>query len=166
MAEPFIGEIRLFSFDWAPAYWASCNGQTLNIVQNQALFALIGTLYGGNGTSNFCLPDLRGRAMMHRNTGSEQGVAYAGGAESVPVSLPAHQHTLKAQDSAGTVNVASGNVLAQATTNNSYMATAPTTILNANAVSAAGGGVAPTNMQPSLVINYCIALAGLFPSSN
>lgn len=163
MAEPFIGEIRLFSFGFAPQNWATCDGQTLGVSQNAALFSLIGSLYGGNGTSNFCLPDMRGRVMMHRAESAQQGVAYAGGAESVAISLPAHQHTLKAQASTGSVNVASSNVLAQSTYK-SYMAAAPTTTLNANAVASTGAGVAPPNMQPSLVVNYCIAIYGIYPT--
>jgi len=171
MAEAFIGEIRFFSFNYAPNGWATCDGQTLPINQNQALFALIGTIYGGDGISNFKLPDFRGRVMTHRNLsdpnfqegqpGGNEGVALTSTAQ-----LPQHSHALLANSAAGTVNTPQGNVPAAVATSGSfaYSATkAPPNILAPGSLAPAGGSVPHNNMQPSLVINYCIALTGYFP---
>lgn len=170
MAEPFIGEIRLFGFGFAPANWATCDGQLLNIVQNQALYALIGTTYGGNGSTNFNLPDLRGRTVLHRSTTDPTYLEGAkGGTETVTLTaasqLPAHTHALNANSAAGSTNVPQGNVpAAVATANQSAYATAkasPATVLPSLSST---GGAAHNNTQPSLTVNYCIALMGYFPS--
>ncbi len=163
MADPFLGEIRIFGFPFAPAGWALCQGQLLSIGQNQALFSLLGTYYGGNGTSNFGLPDLMGRVPRFKNTNDNYGDKY--GVETQPLTqefLPAHTHTLQAGGSSTPLNnVPAGNILGVATmytTQGTNMTT-----MAADAVTPSAG-VAHTNVQPSLVLNYCIALQGIFPS--
>lgn len=170
MAEPFLGEIRLFSFGFAPSHWATCDGQAMNIAQNQALFALLGTTFGGNGTTTFNLPDLRGRTTMHKSPDYAQGTA--GGQENVSLAstsqLPGHNHALQVNNGAGTANTPQGDVLAAVgTSGNLAYATAkatPTATMAAGTLSPAGGSVGHNNMQPTLTINYCIALAGIWPS--
>lgn len=168
MAEPFLGEIRVFAFNYAPEGWATCDGQILPIQQNNALFALLSTIYGGNGSSTFGLPDLRGRACMHRSSSISLGVA--GGSETVALTgmaqLPQHTHTLAATSNTGTQNNPSNAVLANtdSSTKLAYTATKPTSNLNPNALGTTGASAGHQNMQPSLVLNYCIALTGYFPS--
>lgn len=167
MVEPFIGEIRLFGFGYAPQGWATCDGQLLNISQNQALYALIGTTYGGNGTTNFNLPDLRGRTMLHRGSSYMEG--REGGIETVALSatsqLPAHTHALNANSAAGGTNVPQGNVpAAVAITDQFAYATAKASPAAVFPSLTSTGGAAHDNMQPSLTLNFCIALTGLFPS--
>jgi microcystin-dependent protein len=172
MAEPFIGEIRLFGINYAPQGWATCDGQLLNITQNQALYSLIGTTYGGNGTTNFNLPDFRGRTLLHANATYLEGKP--GGAETVALTatsqLPAHNHALLANSTPGNSNVPQGNVLAAVaeTTNFAYATTkaSPAATMAAGALSPAGGSGAHNNVQPSLTINFCIALTGIWPSRN
>ncbi len=169
MSEPYIGEIRLFSFGFAPTGWATCDGQTLNIAQNTALFSLLGTTFGGNGTTTFNLPDFRGRAIIHRSVGYPQGTA--GGKETIALAaasqLPAHAHALTANSGAGNTNVPANDVLAAVGSDGKsvYAATkaTPPAALAAGALSPAGGSAAHNNMQPSLTINYCIALTGYYP---
>ena len=172
MAEPFIGEIRLFGFGFAPQGWATCDGQLLNIAQNQALYSLLGTTYGGNGTTNFNLPDFRGRTLLHANATYLEGKP--GGAETVALTatsqLPAHSHTLAASVSPGGSNVPQGNVLA-AVEDIARLAYATTKVTPAatmapGTLSPTGGSAGHNNMQPSLTVNYCIALTGLWPSRN
>lgn len=171
MAEAFIGEIRLFGFNFAPIGWATCDGQTLSINQNQALFALIGTIYGGDGVSNFKLPDFRGRVMTHRNPsdpnfqegkpGGNEGVALNSTAQ-----LPQHSHALLANSATGSLNTPQGNVLAavEDSAKLAYADTkAPPNTLAPGSLSPSGGSAPHNNMQPSLIINYCIALTGYFP---
>lgn len=170
MAEPFIGEIRLFGFNFAPQGWATCDGQLLNVAQNQALYSLIGTTYGGNGSTNFNLPDFRGRTLLHANATHLEGKS--GGSETVALSatsqLPTHNHALMASSNPGNSNVPQGNILsAVAETTNFAYATAkatPTATLAAGSLSPAGGSGGHNNVQPSLTINYCIALTGYYPS--
>ena len=170
MAEPFIGEIRLFSFGYAPEYWATCDGQTMNISQNQALFTLIGTTFGGNGTTTFNLPDFRGRTLLHRSAAYPEGTA--GGTESVALTaisqLPIHTHALTANSAAGGTNNPQSNVPAtvQDTAKFEYATTKVTPAVNlaAATLSSAGASAGHNNMQPSLTINYCIALMGVYPS--
>lgn len=170
MAEPFIGEIRLFSFNFAPQSWATCDGQTLSVAQNNALFSLIGTTYGGNGTTNFMLPDFRGRTLLHANATYLEGKP--GGAEAVALSassqLPTHSHALMANSLPGGTNVPQGDVLAAvADAGKTTYATAkalPAATMAAGTLSPAGGSAGHNNMQPSLTINFCIALIGLWPS--
>lgn len=170
MAEPFLGEIRLFSFNFPPSRWATCDGQVMNIAQNQALYALLGTTFGGNGTTTFNLPDLRGRTVIHINPNYTQGMP--GGAETVALAsasqLPAHTHALQVNSGAGTTNTPQGDVLAAVNTSGklAFAATraTPPANLAAGTLSPAGGSAGHNNMQPTLTINYCIALSGVWPA--
>jgi microcystin-dependent protein len=171
MAEPFLGEIRLLAFDFAPRNWTTCDGQTLSIVQNQALFALLGTTYGGNGTSNFNLPDLQGRTVMHRSTTPPiYDLGEAGGSETVVLNattqLPAHTHMLAANSGSGSGNNPTNTVLAAVadTTKFAYATSKTSSVLAAGSVATAGISAGHDNMQPSLAINFCLALTGYFPS--
>jgi microcystin-dependent protein len=166
MAEPFLSEIRLFSFNFPPKGWAQCNGQLLPINQNQALFSLLGTTYGGNGQTNFALPNIRGRCATHRGDGLTLGEA--AGASSVTLNiqqLPTHQHILQGSTSNGDQPIAVGNMLARF--QDAYRTPGnPLTPIEPSSVSNVGGSQAHNNMQPYLVINFCIALQGIFPSQN
>jgi len=165
MAEPFLSEIRLFTFVFAPKGWALCNGQLLPINQNQALFSLLGTTFGGDGRVNFALPDLRGRVPMHEGSGHTLGER--GGEQAHTLSsaeLPAHTHAPGASAADGATPVPAGGVLAAA--NNLYGPTGAIAPLNAGTVTSVGGSQAHLNMQPFLTINFCIALQGIFPSQS
>lgn len=167
MSEPFLAEIRIFSFNFAPKGWALCNGQLLPINQNQALFALLGTTYGGNGQTNFALPDLRGRAPFHTGNGLIQG--QRGGEEAHTLSqaeLPAHTHALRA--SSQPANLAAPNQGAWAATSGGtgFSNGAPNTQMQARLVSSAGGSQPHENRQPFLTLSFAIALQGIFPSRN
>lgn len=170
MSEPFLGEIRIFPFNFAPIGWAMCQGQTLPISQNTALFSLLGTTYGGNGTSTFQLPDLRGRvplAMGDASGLSAYELGQAGGAENVTITeaqMPAHTHALQASDALATATKPLGKVLGRA--HDKTFADAPdgTTTLNTAAVASAGGGQPASVVQPYLALNFCIALQGIYPS--
>lgn len=165
MAEPFLSEIRLFSFNFPPKGWAFCNGQLLPINQNQALFSLLGTTYGGNGQTNFALPDLRGRCAMHEGSGFTLG--QQGGTESVTLTqqqMPTHLHFMQAAAKDGDVNIAAGNLLANF--NNGYRGASNLVPLLAGTISNVGGSQPHSNMAPYIVINFCIALQGIFPSPN
>jgi microcystin-dependent protein len=166
MAEPFLSEIRLFSFNFPPKGWAFCNGQLLPINQNQALFALLGTTYGGNGQTNFALPDLRGRCAMHEGAGHTLGEK--AGSTSVTITqqtMPQHIHMAMAATGNGDSPIPTGNYMGAF--NNAYrtpganlISMVPTTVGNA------GGSQPHTNMCPYIAINFCIALQGIFPSPN
>ena len=163
MADPFVAEIRIFPFTFAPKGWAFCNGQLLPISQNTALFSLLGTTYGGDGKSTFALPDLRGRVPVHVGDGFTQG--QTGGQEAHTVSIgemPAHNHPVTASSSAG--NSADPATLAQAS--NAYGDPNALTGLHPATVTNVGGSQPHTNMQPYLVLSWCIALQGIFPSRN
>ena len=165
MSEPFLGEIRPFSFGFAPRGWASCDGQLLPINQNQALFALLGTMYGGNGQTTFGLPDLRGRAAMHIAPAHPQG--QSAGAETVALSaaqMPAHTHAAMASSTPGTQTSPTGKFWAQDASGNVVYSSAGNAPLAAGAIAPAGAGQPHTNMQPFLTVSYCIALQGIFPS--
>jgi microcystin-dependent protein len=165
MAEPFLGEIRMMSFNFPPKGWASCNGQLLPINQNQALFALLGTTYGGNGQTNFALPDLRSRVPMHEGNGHTLGERSGTEAHTVNVNeLPAHTHAARASSASGNTPVPTNNFLAAA--NNVYRPADNLIALAAGTVSNVGGSQAHTNTQPFLTIGFCIALQGIFPSQN
>ena len=163
MATPFLGQIMMISWNYPPKGWAFCNGQLLPINQNQALFSILGTTYGGDGRTNFALPNLQGRAPIHMGNGFTLGEA--GGAEAVTLNINQinHVHPVKASATA-TTNTAAGNFPAAAS--NSVYGSGIDTTMNAGIVSNAGGSQPHTNMQPSLVINYVIALQGIFPSQN
>jgi len=160
-----MSEIRIMGFNFAPQGWAECNGQFLPINQNQALFSLLGTMYGGNGQTTFALPDLRGRIPIHMGSGFTQG--QAGGQEFHTVTqseMPAHNHFAQATSSAGTSNVPTGNLLA--TTNAPIYRTSFNTSLQPSTISNVGGSQPHENRQPFSVLNFCIALQGAFPSQN
>lgn len=164
MAEPFLSEIRLMSFNFPPKGWALCNGQFLPINQNQALFALLGTAYGGNGQTTFALPDLRGRVPIHMGEGFITG--QAGGQDFHTVTaneLPAHTHPVRVSASAtgGTASPA-GAYLGGA--NNAYRSGPATTTLHPASVTPVGSGQPHENRQPFLTVSFCIALQGIFPS--
>ena len=165
MAEPFLSEIRIFSFVFAPKGWALCNGQLLPINQNQALFALLGTTYGGDGRVNFGLPNLQGRAQIHFGDGHTLGEQGGEPAHTVTISeLPTHTHSANASSADGNNVVPTGNVLASSL-NQSYRAPdqALTSFLPAT-IGNVGGSQAHLNQQPYLVLSFCIALQGIFPS--
>lgn len=164
MAEPFLSEIRIMSFGYAPGGYALCNGQLLPINQNQALFSLLGTTFGGDGRMNFALPDLRGRAPLH--VGSSHSLGERGGEQTHTLSiaeLPPHTHVLSASSQDGNAPVPTVNVLAR---NQSQVYTPPSNLaaMNPGSVTNAGGGQAHLNMQPFLTLSFCIALKGIFPS--
>lgn len=167
MAEPFLSEIRLFSFNYAPQGWALCNGQLLPINQNQALFALLGTNYGGNGQTNFALPDFRGRTPIHMGNGHTIGERGGEQAHTLTISeLPQHIHVARAtsavQDS---ITPASNTYYAASTPSEFYSGTFNATMLP-QTISNIGGSQAHLNMQPFLTITFGIALQGIFPSQN
>ena len=165
MGDPFLSEIRIVSFSFAPKGWAECNGQFLPINQNQALFSLLGTTYGGNGQTTFALPDLRDRVPLHVGSGFNLG--QRGGAQSHTLSvseLPTHTHVLNATTAVPTGANPSNAVLA--TANNLYRAPSNLVAMHASSVTNAGGSQAHPNMQPFLTLLFIIALQGIFPSRN
>jgi|ERR1044072_967858 microcystin-dependent protein len=166
MAEPFLSEIRLMSFAYAPKGWAMCNGQLLPISQNQALFSLLGTTYGGDGRVNFGLPDCRGRIPIAVGSGHTLGEKGGEQAHTISISeLPTHTHVLNGTNTDGTEAIPIGNLLARSAT---QLYAGPTNLAGMNAASVAnvGGSQAHLNMQPFLTITFCIALQGIFPSPN
>jgi microcystin-dependent protein len=171
MSEPFLGEIRTFGFNFAPRGWAMCNGQLLSIAQNQALFALLGTTYGGNGTTNFALPNLQSRVGVHQGQGpglSPYVIGEVSGSETVTLTtsqMPAHGHALIANAGTAGVSRPDGAVLARTGTN-TYAAAPDGTAMNAGAIGQAGGSQPFSIVQPFLCLNFCIALQGIFPSRN
>ena len=165
MAEPFLSEIRIMSFVFAPKGWATCDGQFLPINQNQALFSLLGTTYGGNGQTTFALPDLRGRVPIHMGSGHTLGERAGEQAHTLSISeLPTHTHVVSASSAAGTTANPSNNVLSLAS--NVYQTATQLTSLSPTAVPNVGGSQAHLNMQPFLTLSFCIALQGIFPSQN
>jgi microcystin-dependent protein len=176
-ADPFIAEIIMFGGNFNPRGWAFCDGQLLPIAQNTALFSLLGTTFGGDGRTNFALPDLRGRVAMHPGSGAgltPRSLGEKGGTETNTLSvlnLPAHNHaaTLHASSGAGNVPDPAGSVLAKKNRTNIYNNSAtPDVTMNSASVTTAntGGGQAVNNVQPFLAVNYIIALTGTFPSRN
>jgi len=165
MAEPFLSEIRIMSFEFAPKGWALCNGQLLPINQNQALFSLLGTTFGGDGRVNFALPDNRGRLPIHVGSGHTLGEKGGEQAHTLSISeLPTHTHVLQGINTNAVTNGPTGNSLANTT--DLYHAPTSLVSLNPGSVTNVGGSQAHTNMQPYLVLNFCIALQGIFPSQN
>ena len=164
MATAYIGEIRMFAGNFAPAGWALCNGQLLPISQYEALFNLIGTTYGGDGQSTFALPDLRSRIPMHQ--GNAHVIGETGGAEQVTLTtnqIPAHSHAPQANSGIGTQNSPGGNVWANSI-NLPYSANAPSAAMDPAAVGASGGSQPHDNQVPFLALNFIISLFGIFPS--
>ena len=163
MAEPFLSEIRIMSFNFAPKGWALCNGQLLPINQNQALFSLLGTTYGGDGRVNFALPDLRARTSIHMGSGHTLGERGGEQAHTLSISeLPLHTHTANASKTNGDTPFAANHVLAAAL--NLYTGPSNLTSINPATITPVGGSQAHLNMQPFLTLNFCIALQGIFPS--
>lgn len=163
MSTPYLAEIRIFTFNFAPQGWAMCNGQLLPINQNQALFALLGTTYGGNGTNTFALPNLQGKVPMHVGNGMVLGQT---GGEATHVlstaEIPSHTHTVMASSSSPSQGMPSGNLWAAG--NSAYNTTADTS-LSPSAISTVGGQ-AHENRSPYLTLNFCIAMSGIFPTRN
>jgi len=177
MSDPFLGEIRMVGFNFAPTGWALCNGQTLSISQYAALFALLGTTFGGNGTTTFNLPNLQGRVPIHQGNGaglSPYVMGEAGGAENVTLlsnQMPAHNHLVNVNNAAGNSADPTGKILAETATESrppvltqTYTSNAATGTLAPTAVSIAGGNVPHANLQPFLTVNFIIALVGIFPT--
>ena len=165
MGTPYLAEIRVFSFGFAPKGWAMCNGQTLPINQNQALFALLGTTYGGNGQTTFQLPNLQARMPIDFGNGFDQGASGGEGTHTLIVSeTPQHNHTAAGVTTTASTPTAS-NATWGASVKNPYAA-APNTAMAPGALNNAGGSLPHDNMPPYLTLNFCIALNGIFPSRN
>jgi microcystin-dependent protein len=165
MSEPFLSEIKIVSFNFPPKGWALCNGQFLPINQNQPLFALLGTTYGGNGQTTFALPNLRGQVPIHFGDGHTLGEAAGSTAVTVNQSqMPLHTHVLTASDANGSQPIPTGNVFAQV--NNMYTPPLNLVALDPSTVTNVGGSQPHNNMMPYLVLNFIIALQGIFPSRN
>lgn len=171
-SQPYVSEIQMFAFQFAPKFWAQCNGQLLPINQNQALFSLLGTTYGGNGTVNFALPDLRGRAPLHFGALSGGGTYFqgqVGGEENhtlTTIEIAQHTHLMQASGNIADQPNADGNLLSKGGSFPLFSTTQNGTAMAGNMVANGGGGQGHANIQPYLVINYCIALTGIFPSRN
>ena len=166
MAEPLLSEIRIFSFGFAPKGWAQCNGQLLPINQNQALFSLLGTTYGGDGRVNFALPELRGRVPMHVGDGLTLGQRGGEEVHTINVNeMPTHTHPAKASDNGPTVTPPTNNFWASNTGFTPYGSMADTA-MSPQAIGNTGGSQPHENRSPFLTLNYCIALQGIFPSPN
>jgi microcystin-dependent protein len=164
MAEPFLGEIRIFSFSFAPKGWAQANGQFLPINQNTALFSLLGTTYGGNGTQTFALPNLQGGVTMGFSGTHPQGQSLGEASHALTISeMPAHTHVPSANNALGTQSAPAGNYWANDSNLNATFGSAPNATLNPAAIANTGGGQAHSNMMPYLTLNFCIALQGIFP---
>jgi microcystin-dependent protein len=168
MAEPFLSEIRIMSFVFAPKGWALCNGQLLPINQNQALFSLLGTTFGGDGRVNFALPDLRGRTPIHVGSGHTLGERGGEQAHTLSIAeLPTHTHVAQATSVSATTAVPASNLtLATSVNYEAYRPASNLVSLNPGTVTPVGGSQAHLNMQPFLTLNFCIALQGIFPSPN
>ena len=177
MSEPFLGQITLFPYSFPPKNWADCAGQIMPIMQNTALFSLLGTTYGGDGRVTYALPDLQGRVALGNGTlpgGQTYDQGETAGEETVTIdqgSMPSHGHSLNATQDAGAVNTPAGNVLATVfvgdlsggNQGNVYSPEAPNTTLQPNSITPAGNTQPHLNLQPSLVLRYCIAMSGLYP---
>ena len=169
MAEPFLSEIRIMSFGFAPKGWALCNGQLLPINQNQALFSLLGTTYGGDGRVNFALPNLQGMTPIHTGGAGAHTLGEKGGTQAVTVTqaqMPMHLHFVNAEKTTANTNVATGNMLANSAPNTLYGPVQTLEAANPATIANVGGSQAHLNMQPFLTLTFCIALEGIFPSQN
>jgi len=165
MAQPFLGEVKIISFNFPPKGWAFCNGQLLPINQNQALFSILGTTYGGNGQTSFALPDLRGKVPIHVGQGFIEGQAGGEVAHTLNMSeMPAHNHFV--QGLTDNANVAIPTNAYLASTNNLYTTAGNLTTTAPDSLTNFGGSQPHSNLQPYLVLNFVIALQGIFPSRN
>jgi microcystin-dependent protein len=165
VAQPYVGELRMFAGNFAPAGWMFCSGQLLPISEYETLFNLIGTTYGGDGQSTFALPDLQSRVPIHQGNGFV--LAETGGAEEITLTvnqIPAHSHPLLASTGVATQSSPANNVLAQSTAADLYIEDIATAALAPNAISSTGGSQPHPNLQPYLCVNYIISLFGIFPS--
>ena len=164
MGTPYLGEMRVFSFNFAPKGWAMCNGQLLPINQNQALFSILGTTYGGNGQTTFALPNLQGRTPVHAGNGIVLGQSAGEMAHTINIQeLPAHTHTAFGSSTLANQGAPTGNVWA---TGNAAYSPTPNTVMNPQCISTVGGTQPHDNQSPYLTLNVCIALQGIFPSRN
>ena len=169
-SDPFLGEIMIFGGNFPPRGWATCDGQLLPIAQNQALFSLLGTTYGGNGVTTFALPDLRGRVPIHYGQGpglAPHTLGERGGEEShtlTAAEMPAHTHVGRGSSAVGTSAVPGGNVVARNAAQIPQYSASADTSLAPGAIGSAGGGIPHNNMQPYLAVQYVIALVGFYPS--
>jgi microcystin-dependent protein len=169
MADPFVAEIRIFPFNFPPKGWAWCDGQLLPLSQNTALFSLLGTTYGGNGKSNFALPDLQGRAAMHPGQGpglSLHDLGETGGSDTVSLlesEIPSHSHSLVASQADGLERSPAGQLPATGIGVSGYQVPGGLTPLSGSALAPAGGDQTHNNLQPYLTLYFCIALQGVFP---
>jgi microcystin-dependent protein len=171
MSDPFVAEIRIFGFNFAPKGWAFCDGQLLPISQNTALFSLLGTFYGGDGKSNFALPDFQGSAALNQgqsNTGTQYFLGQVSGAPQITLlqtEMPLHTHAMRDHDlDLGELNApAATRVLAQSANSSIYTASANLTQMAFQGLPPAGGGLPHNNMMPYLTLNFCIAMQGVFP---
>lgn len=175
MSNPYLAEIRMFAGNFAPVGWAFCSGQLLPIAQNTALFSLIGTYYGGNGTTTFQLPNLQSRLPVHQGQGpglSPYAIGQTGGTETVTVNsqqMPQHNHGMNASSGPGTQVLATGNYWAEDGASRGgkvYASSTDGTLMNAAALGQTGGGLPHTNIQPCLAVSFIIALQGIYPSRN
>jgi microcystin-dependent protein len=172
MADPLISEIKIFAFNFPPRGWAQCNGQLLAIAQNQAVFALLGTTYGGNGTTNFALPNLQGRTAMHAGNyigGGNYQLGQVGGEEFhtlIQQEIPQHNHTVAASNTtANETYPATTNLWANGASAQGFSSTA-NTVMSPSSIGISGGSQPHENRSPLLVLNFCICLQGIFPSRN
>jgi len=173
MSEPFVGEIRMFAGNFAPRGWAFCDGQLLAVSQNDALFSLFGTIYGGDGRTTFALPEMRGRLPLHQGQGpglSYRRLGSRGGAESVTLTtnqLPSHSHSLNADTTPANEKSPAGNLLADEGSDlRIYDQQAQTASLASSVIGNTGGGQSHTNLMPTLCVNFIVALSGVYPSRN
>jgi microcystin-dependent protein len=174
MSEPYVGEIRMFAGNFAPRGWALCEGQLLDVSSNDALFSLLGTIYGGDGRTTFGLPDMRGRVPLHAGSTNGPGLSprrlgEKGGTEDETLTvqeLPSHTHPMRASTSLGNTPGPAKRVPATATSFEAYINEAPTQALAPDAITAVGGSRSHTNLQPSVCVYFIIALVGIYPSRN
>lgn len=173
MSEPFVGEIRMFAGNFAPQGWAYCDGQLLAVSSNDALFSLLGTIYGGDGRTTFGLPDLRGRIPIHQGSGpglSTRRLGSKSGAEKVTLTvnqLPSHSHSLTVSNQVGNKQAPTGNTLAKIASGNLYKTAATVTskpAMGSDAIGNVGGSKDHTNLMPTLCVHFIIALFGIYPS--
>ena len=165
MSDPYLAEVRLMAFDFAPKGWAKCDGQLLAINQNQATFSLMGTMYGGNGQTNFALPNLRGRIPLHCGNSLSQGTVLGEEAHTLTIGeMPNHTHTLSAANADGDDTNTPANMLGAF--NNGYRGATNLIAIQTNTITNVGGSQPHENRQPFLTMNWCVALVGIFPSQN